>query len=238
MNKVTVIIASTGAKPLSKAIESVLNQTIPTNCYVVCDGDEYRGAVKVITDNYLGNPNFKVAYLPINVGAKGFYGHRIYAAFTHLVNTEFLVYMDQDCWMENNHVESCLKSITSKDLQWTYSLRKICGKLDDYICNDDCESLGKWNTYHGVNMIDTSCYFVKTEVATKLTSVWHGGWGVDRAYYSVLNHHFKKYDCTGEYTINYRVGSNEGSVTGDFFINGNKIMNDKYNGVLPWRAVS
>ena len=71
MNKATVIIPTTGAPTLRNAIESVLNQSESTTCYVVCDGQEFRGAVKVILDDYLGNPNLKVAYLPINVGANG-----------------------------------------------------------------------------------------------------------------------------------------------------------------------
>ena len=84
----TVIIPTTGSKDVLKAVESVLNQTYEdTTCYVVIDGEEHRGKAKVITDECAGNPNLKVAYLPINVGANGFYGHRVYAAFTHLVNS-------------------------------------------------------------------------------------------------------------------------------------------------------
>jgi hypothetical protein len=32
------------------------------------------------------------------------------------------------------------------------------------------------------------------------------------------------------------VDGGQGSVTAEFFENGNKIMNEKYNGVFPWRA--
>ena len=96
MNKATVIVPTTGAPTLRNAIESVLNQTESTTCYVVVDGEQFRGASKVILDDYLGNANLKVSYLPINVGANGFYGHRIYASFTHLIDTEFVGYLDQD----------------------------------------------------------------------------------------------------------------------------------------------
>jgi hypothetical protein len=51
---------------------------------------------------------------------------------------------------------------------------------------------------------------------------------------SAISRYFPKYDCTGEYTANYRVDGGPGSVTSEFFLNGNKIMNDKYNGVFPW----
>jgi hypothetical protein len=35
--------------------------------------------------------------------------------------------------------------------------------------------------------------------------------------------------------VNYRVAGNEGSVVPEFFYQGNQIMNEKYNGALPWR---
>ena len=235
MTNATVIIPTTGAPTVRNAIESVLNQTEPTTCYLVCDGKEFSGATKVIADDYLGNPNFKVTYLPINVGANGFYGHRIYAAFTHLIDTEFVGYLDQDCWLENNHIESCLKTITSKNLDWTYSLRKICGKLGDYICNDDCESLGKWNGFTEYSHIDTNCYCIKTDVANKLSQVWHGGWGQDRIFFAAIAQYFKSFDCSKEYSVNYRIGGNAGSVKKEFFAHGNAKMESLYKGKFPWR---
>jgi hypothetical protein len=100
---------------------------------------------------------------------------------------------------------------------------------------DDCESLGIWPTYHGHHHIDTNCYFIKTDVAIKLASVWHGGWGQDRVFLQAITKHFPKFYCTGEYSTCYRVDGGQGSVTAEFFEIGNKIMNEKYNGVFPWR---
>ena len=65
--------------------------------------------------------------------------------------------------------------------------------------------------------------------------MWHGGWGQDRVFLSVLTQHFKEYDCTREYSVNYRLAGNEGSVKPEFFIYGNDIMDKKYNGALPWQ---
>jgi hypothetical protein len=230
----TVIIPTTGSFDLRKAVDSVLLQTYPTTCYVVIDGDENW----LKTCDQLGpytNPNLKIARLPINVGANGFYGHRVYAAFTHLVNTKYVLYLDQDNWFDSNHVETCINTIEKNDLQWSYSLRKIYSKEAVYLCNDDCESLGKWQTYHGVNHVDTNSYCIKTEIAIKLAQAWHGGWGQDRVFLSAISQYFGKYDCTGKYTVNYRVDGGEGSVNGEFFLNGNKIMNQKYKGEFPWR---
>ena len=229
----TVIIPTTGASTLRDAIESVLKQSYKdTTCYVVCDGEEYRSKVKLILDDY---PQVKDCYLPINVGAKGFYGHRVYAAFTHLVNTDYVLYLDQDNWFYDKHVEYCVDTIQRRDLDWCYSLRQVHDKSGNFLAFDDCESLGKWKTYHGVNHIDTNCYCLKTKTAIQLAQVWHGGWGQDRVFLGAISQYFPKFDCSNEYSVHYRLDGNKGSVTKEFFENGNEVMFKKYNGVYPWR---
>jgi glycosyltransferase involved in cell wall biosynthesis len=232
----TVIIPTTGSSELKQAIESVLNQSYPTTCYLVIDGEKFSEQTnKIILDNnFNSNDRLKICTLPLNVGANGFYGHRVYASFTHLINTDYVLYLDQDNWFDHDHVESCVKKILDNDLQWCYSLRKVCSKSGEFITNDDCESLGKWQTYHGVNHIDTNCYCIKTNVAIRLASAWHGGWGQDRVFLATIAKHFSKWDCTNKYSVNYRVDGGKGSVNAEFFINGNKIMQQKFNGSYPW----
>ena len=87
----TVIIPTTGSPEVKTAVESVLNQTYPTECYVVIDGDEHLDKTLQILGSAVDDKRVHICSLPINVGAKGFYGHRVYAAFTHLINTEFVV---------------------------------------------------------------------------------------------------------------------------------------------------
>lgn len=228
----TVIIPTTGAATLEQAVASVISQTYPTRCYVVVDGQANYDKADAVLSQF--GTEVQVARLPENVGANGFYGHRIYAAFTHLVNTEYVCYLDQDNWFEPTHCESAVKTIKDLDLQWTYNLRNIY-QGDDFVCRDDCESLGKYMSYHGVNHVDTNSYFLKTQLVLQLSSVWHGGWGQDRVFYSVISDWLKKYECTGEYTLNYRVAGNSGSVTADFFLNGNQIQHKKFNGNFPWQ---
>ena len=230
----TVIIPTTGSPELKDAVASVLNQTYETKCYVVADGVQHHSKTRIITDNFLERKNLERCFLPINVGANGFYGHRVYAAFTHLVNTDYVLYLDQDNWLEPNHVMSCVKTIEDIGVDWCYSLRNIY-EGDKFICHDDCESLGKWKTYHGMNHVDTNTYCLKTDIAIKLASAWHGGWGQDRVFLGAISQYFPKFECSGEYTVNYRVAGNAGSVTKDFFINGNAVMSEKYNGKFPWR---
>lgn len=232
----TVIIPTTGSPELKDAVDSVLAQTYDTICYVVCDGMEHYEKVSLMALKYkwTDNPKFKFCCIPINVGKNGFYGHRVYAAFTHLINTDYVLYLDQDNWFDIGHVQLCVDTIKNNNLDWCYSLRKIYTKDSEFIAKDDCESLGKWQTYHGVNHIDTNSYCLKSSIAIKLAQVWHGGWGQDRVFYSAIGQYFPKYDCTGYYTCNYRVDGGQGSVSGEFFINGNKIQTEKYKGNFPW----
>jgi len=231
----TVIIPTTGSPEVRNAIDSVLNQSHTTQCYVIVDGEENYDKAKDIINDYIHDERFRVCYLPINVGAKGFYGHRVYAAFTHLIDTNYVMWLDQDNWLYQSHVAKCIETIQKRNLDWCYSLRQIYNKEGKFVCFDDCESLGKWQTYHGVHHIDTNSYCVKTEIAIKLASAWHGGWGQDRVFLSAISQHFPKWDCTNEYTTCYRVDGGKGSVNAEFFINGNEVMNKKYNGVFPWR---
>jgi glycosyltransferase involved in cell wall biosynthesis len=233
----TVIIPTTGSPELIDAVDSVLSQTYNTKCYVVVDGRQnYNKVNQLLTNRESGN--IQVAYLPENVGANGFYGHRVYAAFTHLVNSKYVLYLDQDNYMDVNHVANCVKTIEEQNLDWCYSLRSIHDKDGIFLVNDNCESLGKWPVFSGdYNHIDTNCYCLKTSIAVKIASVWHGGWGQDRTFFSILQGAFRNYDTTGKYSLNYRVGGNEGSVKKEFFEYGNKIMNEKYNGVFPWQKI-
>mgnify|MGYP003349514704 CR=1 FL=1 len=162
----TVIIPTTGSIDLRTAIESVLLQTYETKCYVVVDGKENYGKAKVITDDY--GDKVDVARLPINVGANGFYGHRVYAAFTHLINTDFVLYLDQDNWLEPNHVQSCVDTIIKNDVYWSYSLRNIYSDVGQFLLKDDCESLGKYKTFQGGHHVDTNCYCLQTKIAIQL----------------------------------------------------------------------
>lgn len=243
MSLTTVIVPTTGVPEVERAVESVMNQTYATTCYLVVDGEEcVQSTQKRLFERlqllYAASKSqnrLHLCVLPINVGANGFYGHRIYAAFTHLVDTKYVSYLDQDNWLEPDHVEQCVETIQRSNLDWCHSLRKIYDKNGEYLCHDNCESLGKWSSYHGLNHIDTNTYFLKTEIAIRLASVWHGGWGQDRVFFSAISHHFRNFDTSGKYTVNYRVDGQPGSVNKEFFENGNKITFAKYHGVFPWK---
>lgn len=231
----TVIIPTTGSIDLEQALNNALNQTYDTKVYLVIDGPEYAEKVDVILYHMKLTSSLKVTTLNENVGANGFYGHRIYAAFTHLVNTKYVLYLDQDCWFKPNHVESCIKTIEENNLDWCYSLRNIYEQNGEFACQDNCESLGpKWPIM-GYPHVDTNCYCIKTEHAVKIANNWHGGWGQDRVFLGALMNAFTKFDTTGQYTVNYRMGGGTNAVKSDFFKHNSEQVEKHYNGELPWR---
>lgn len=244
---VAVIIPTTGAPELLKAVMSVLNQSYEgkVKTYVIVDGPEFKSRVektlKPLKVLARGRHIFSLqnlCVLPHNVGANGFYGHKVYAAFAHLVDADYIVYLDQDVWLEPDHIENCIRTITENHLDWCYSLRNIVAADGTFICQDNCESLGKWKAWgEDRNHIDTNCYCVKREIAISLSPAWQGGWGQDRVFYSTLNAHYPNYKCSGKYTVNYRLGGNEGSVKSEYFLTGNVTMHERWKGEYPWQKI-
>ncbi len=234
-----VITPTTGAPELEDAIKSVSSQTYTdVDHLVVCDGEKFKVQTDYIVNKVCEGSGAQVCYLPYNTGGDGFYGHRIMAAFSHLVNHDVVLFLDQDNWFEPTHVETLVNEIKMFNLDWAYSLRKIYDKDKTYICDDNCESLGRWPVW--VNdeafLIDSSSYCFKTDFIRKIGHTWDWGWGADRRFYTIVKESLKhqNYTSTGKHTLCYRLGGNEGSVTGDFFVEGNKKITEKYKGKLPW----
>ena len=238
---VTVITPTIGSSKLKDAVESVSNQTYKCNHLIVIDGREYVNPVY----EQLGQPDrpgTQVVISPENTGKTGgnFYGHRIYAAYPHLLNSDYILFLDEDNWYEPNHVQSLIETIESKNLDFSFSLRKIFNPERTYLLDDNCESLGKWPIFmsrhspHGLQyLIDTSSFCFKRQFIQATCHFWHHGWGGDRHYlYSVKDK--AKYDTNGKHTLCYRLDGNPNSVTEEFFKTGNKTQQAYYEGKYPW----
>lgn len=238
--KTLVITPSTGSEELVDAINSVLNQTVDVEHLIVCDGVEFKDKVKHIVDKVIENPRVTACYLPYNTGGNGYYGHRIMAAFGHLVHHDYILFLDQDNWYEPNHVESMVEEIEKYKFDWTYSLRKIYDKDRNYVTDDNCESLGRWPVWvnEQAYLIDSSSYCFKNSFLRMVGHIWDFGWGADRRFYTIVKEEIKhnNYSCTGKHTLCYRLGGNEGSVQKEFFIEGNEKMLHKYQSAdkMPW----
>lgn len=231
-----IITPSIGLPVLSKCLESVKNQNYKNFIHhVFIDGKENFDSVQnQIIKNF--HENIRVNIIQDNIG-KGWYGHRVYAASSFLVNQDILVYLDEDNWLEPEHLSNFVEIFNQKpNVQWAFSLRKIFDLHGNFICEDNCESLGKWPTFHNKDVyhIDTSSFAVKKDVAVSIGHAWYGQWGADRQFFSNLKQNFPNFECTKKYSLCYRLGGNEGSVQKDFFLNGNEIHKNKYNGEFPW----
>lgn len=236
---VTVITPTIGAKTLVDAVRSVRDQTYSkVKHYVVCDGYQYHMTAHEVLDEagLTDLPNFQSTCLYENVGANGFYGHRIYAAFPHLINSDYIFFLDEDNWYEPNHVET-LVEVLKKGNEFAHSLRNIYDKDGKFVCQDNCESLGKWPIYFSHDnpqyLVDTSSFAFNREFLIQVSNLWHSGWGGDRRFlYAVKDK--VQWDGSGKYTLNYRLDGNPGSVDEAFFMKGNDEQAERYKGEFPW----
>lgn len=227
--KIAVITPTTGIDLLTRAVNSVISQTMPAEHWVVADG------VEASRSNPSFNSTSKRIVLPENTGRHNgvpWNGHRIYAGVSFLVNADYVLFLDEDNWFADNHVESMVKYIEDNKLDWCYSLRKIYNQEGKFECVDDCESLGKYPTFydHTLNFVDTNCYCVKGDLLPYVSPHFYMPAMGDRPFYKALAQTFPKFGCTGEYTVNYTARPE----LVDMFKDGNKVM-DKAYGELPWR---
>jgi glycosyltransferase involved in cell wall biosynthesis len=238
--KVTIITPTTGSNYLDINLNSVSKQTYDNiEHLVVVDGPNYWDKANNVLNNY---EDKTVMYLQENTGADQYNGHRIYGAMPYLVNSDYVIFLDEDNYIEPTHIESLVKVAENND--WAFSLRQIVDKDGKYICNDDCENLGKWPTCLSEKelFVDVGAYFLPTKIAVQISPIWYRRARhpdeqpeVDRLLMQVLLDYGFSYDTNGEYTLNYRVGNRADSVQADFFLWGNSKMQQKYNGNFPWR---
>lgn len=241
---ITLITPTTGHPRLREAVRSVQSQTqTDINHLVVIDGETRRAAAEAILDEV----DFKgqVMVVPEITGADGYNGHLIYLTVPFLVRTEFVALLDEDNTLAPDHFSRLFRLCDDHRLDWAYSLRRVFGDSGESL-QDDCQSLGFWPAYSGAyHHIDTSCYFVRREVWKKGISVWDrpfqpGVRSPDQAYCGWLMHHYPRGYTTGEYTMNYWLGSEAAggaeAVQGrlNFFRVGNAVQAEVYRH-FPWR---
>jgi glycosyltransferase involved in cell wall biosynthesis len=238
--RVTVITPTTGSDYLRQNINSVAKQTYDNvEHLIVIDGMQFADKAYRQLDLET-NPTFLT--LPNNTGHSQYNGHRIYGAVPYLVDSDYVIFLDEDNYIEPKHVETLVKVCETND--WAFSLRKIIDKDSNYICLDDCENLGKWPTCLSEQelFVDVGAYFLPTSIAIQISPLWYRRARhpddqpeVDRIIMQVLLQHGFTYDTNGMYTLNYRVGNREDSVKADFFRWGNGLMEKKFKDGYPWR---
>ncbi len=99
--KVAVVTPTIASKHLKQCIDSVNKQTYKDiTHYIFVDGCQYEPEARKILKQ---SPKTKMIELEENVG-KGWYGHRVYAACSFLVNADVICYLDEDNWYEPNQI--------------------------------------------------------------------------------------------------------------------------------------
>jgi glycosyltransferase involved in cell wall biosynthesis len=236
---VTVVTPTTGNSCVLRAIESVVAQSHkPVQHLIVIDNPETPAEIK----NAIRQYNVDVIELPYATGKDRFLGHRIYGASAFLGKGDFFCFLDEDNWFDADHIAS-LVEVVRRGFAWAFSLRKIVDLEGNFICNDDCESLGKWASVLGETdyLIDTNCYFLPRVIAVQSSPIWYRRFrepnvlDADRALVSFLRVHNSNYESSYLYSLNYRVGNTGISVRKEFFLQNNQRMLQKFHGSLPWK---
>lgn len=248
-----IITPTIAAKVLTDCVESVKKQTYKNLKHLlVIDGP---AAAQVYWNSPISKEpgdNLETLTLPYNTGADGWYGHRIYSALPFLVNHDYVLFLDEDNWIEPDHVEKLIGIIEQENWDWAYSLRNIYDKEGKFVAIDNCESLGSWPIWWSADkpvgqqefLIDTSSYCFKREWLVQYCHNWNSGWGGDRRFYHIISKIIghTNYGTSGKHTLNYRLDDNIDKKYGNinFFADGNKVMEKIYGekiiaGGLPWQ---
>lgn len=238
MQSVAIVIPTTGAPLVRQAIESVRAQThAAIQLHVVIDGPEFVAAFQASTAG-MDLTGIQVTTLPNNVGRNGFYGHRVYAAWSHLVNTDYIAFLDQDNWFEPGHVAALVAAIERHGWQWAFALRRVVSEEGQYLIDDESQSVGPWGETGPLKLVDTNCYCLKVDTAHRIASHFHGGWGQDRVFYTQLAAAFTNFGCSGQYTVNYRTRPELQPRVLELLQRENAAMRARYPQGFPWMAAA
>lgn len=240
--RVTVITPSVGSDYLRQAIDSVQSQTYPLVEHVIAaDGPKHHQRVAGLLPADPRHP-IHLLPLPFNVGGGGFNGHRVYASVPYLVHSRFVAFLDEDNWFDADHLASIMAPITAQGLSWAYALRKIVDIEGRFLANDDCESLGQWPAWNHprLHVVDTNCYVLRRDLAMATSPLWYRRYrdeeSPDISLCQKLLKDHPRCATNGRYTVNYRVGRSAGSVQADFFLVGNRVMQQRCANQFPWRG--
>lgn len=238
---VTVVTATTGLSHLRRAVESIQVQTYENIQHLIfVDGKNHFTKVEAVLNVIdVSRRKIDLVILPYPTGNEGFNGHRIYGSSLFIAKGDYVCFLDEDNWYDENHVQLLIDVVHENS--WAYSLRKIVDTDGSFVCNDDCESLGNHPSILSDKdyFVDVNCFFISKNLAIQASSIWYrkarepGVMEVDRLLTAVLRNHSEG-ASSGHYSVNYRAGNTSKSVKKEFFLRGNAMMEKKYIGRFPW----
>ena len=226
---VAVITSTQGRSTITRAIKSVQDQTRKATHYVFIHGADYSDK----TTPHLA-PDTVAVHLPRANGTGGYGMAPVFALAPFVVDEDIIFYLDDDNWYEPDHIESLVDLIEKQDLGWAYSLRKIVDNEGEFICDDNCESLGCQPNASGHYLVDNSCYAVRTDVARKHSHAWYIPVVSDRHFQAELMRHRIKCGTTGKHSVNYRLSHDgSGGMSAQMFKDNNNFMSNRFTD-FPW----
>ena len=241
---VSIVTATTGDPLLIENMESVQKQ-IHRNIehLIFIDGRERHDAAMELVKNREPDKDDSIKThifsLPYVTGKNRFNGHKIYGASCFFMNGDYVMFLDEDNFLDEDHVSSLVAMVNEKKVDWGFSLRKIIDRDGNFLARDDCENLGKWPTYlnDDDHLVDVNCYFLRKDVAIRVSPLWYkpANMQVDRGLCRALLKQFPNCGTNGRYSLNYRVEATPFSVRTKFFHNGNSVMEERYPDGFPWR---
>ena len=217
---VAVVTSTQGRSTITKAIQSVQDQTRKATHYVFIHGAEYSDK----TIPHLADDTVAV-HLPRANGGGGYGMAPVFALAPFAITEDVICYLDDDNWYEPDHIESLVEMIEKHDLGWAYSYRKIVDNEGNFICEDNCESLGMQLNSDNQYLVDNSCYAVRTNVARRHSHAWYVPVISDRSFQHELMRAGLSVGTTGKHSVNYRLSKDgTGGMTAEKFINNNEWM--------------
>ena len=234
LQKTTVLTPTTGTSYLEKCIASVQAQSLPgVRHLIVVDGPQHADKVHAIVESFRHKMPIDVMVLPFPSGKEGWNGHRIYASVPFLLDCDYIAYLDEDNFYHEDHLKNLYETLVKHKVDWAFSLRTIVDTDGTVVCQDNCESLGNfchtvlaWDDF----LIDTSCYFLKKEIAQALAPHWmykarQGTMEADRAVTRfLLGHASFRGKGVPQHTLYYTTARTGDSVKPDFFLQGNAVL--------------
>lgn len=224
MPSVAVVTATTGRRTLNQTIESVKAQSVKCQHYVFADG------VMLPLELTGHDSTIHWCNLPVKTGGNGMMNGGIVAASAYLVQEDLICWLDDDNWIEPDHIETLLAA--KGDRPYAYSLRKLVEPDGTFYDYDDFESLGVHSGF-----IDLNCYLMDRHLAVQIAPLWYRTTGDlmigDRFVYEALKQNNLPFGETGKYTVNYRL--NPKRDLRPWFFDGNIKNRAKYSGELPWK---
>ena len=177
----TIITPTTGTPDIERAMRSVGTQGI--NHLVVWDGKpfpfpstlpEYATTRHVMLHSNTGKDP--------ETGKVHYYGHRIYSGFTFLVNTKWVMFLDEDNHITPDFAEKIATVLAERDGEPAVTFRRtITTKEGEIIGNDDFEAIPTRFADTGTIIWNTRFFAERIAGPTAFT-----GWGNDRRCYSAL----------------------------------------------------